>query len=217
MTGVRPLKDVFADLLGGDGGGRPDPGAALAAGGHPDLPPELVAEAVVSYADTAPVEVAEHLAPYVTQASGVPTVDPDSAAPEPDLRTLGDLLASAPTGPDVDLAEPPGYELDDLDPGTFAGIVPPLGQLDDPAALDFGGGASEPGAAGQPGALAPEPDGDVVEESRPDELAALPTDPDVGDAPPLELTLPRPERVDDDGAGDSAGLDHDDPAAGLDA
>ncbi len=38
-------------------------------------PPDLVAEAVVNYADTAPVEVAEHLAPFVTANSGVPALD----------------------------------------------------------------------------------------------------------------------------------------------
>ena len=41
-------------------GRRADPAEVLRASGHADLPDGLVAEAVVSYADTAPIEVAEH-------------------------------------------------------------------------------------------------------------------------------------------------------------
>src|ERR1044072_5836251 len=74
MTSGRPLHELLADLVGDAEAARAhgDPETYLAAGGHPDLPPDLVAEAVVSYADTAPVDVAEHLAPSVTNHSAVP-------------------------------------------------------------------------------------------------------------------------------------------------
>ncbi|GIF64811.1 hypothetical protein Ais01nite_28460 [Asanoa ishikariensis] len=91
---ARPLKDVFTDLVG-------DPSAnaaALAGAGH-DLPPDLVAEAVVSFAGSAPAEVAEHLAPFVTAHSGVPV---ESELEEP--AGWAELLATAPE---------PGTELDD--------------------------------------------------------------------------------------------------------
>jgi hypothetical protein len=246
MTGARPLKDVFADLLGGGDGARPDPEAALAAAGHPDLPPELVAEAVVSYADTAPVEVAEHLSPYVIAHSGVPTVeetvaDSGGEALVPDLATLGDLLADASAGPDVDLdgpdgpgvdvggldatvGDPPALSLDALDDlGGFAPAGPQAELLDDDpdvaalarpeAGLDFGGGAPDPTVAERAGASVQDPGDGAVDEDRPD-VAALPTEPDADDVPPADLSLPRPDDTDD--GTDPDGLD-DDPAAGLDA
>ncbi|MEV4618106.1 hypothetical protein AB0J74_05215 [Asanoa sp. NPDC049573] len=104
---ARPLKDVFSDLVG-----DPSAGAdALAAAGH-DLPADLVAEAVVSFAGTAPAEVAEHLAPFVTANSGVPA-ETDGTGTE-----WFDLLATAP---DPDAAE----DLDavfDAAPDAHAGI-----------------------------------------------------------------------------------------------
>src|SRR5690606_37616813 len=62
MDATRPLHDVFADLAGT---GHGEPAEVLRANGHGDLPDGLVAEAVVNYADTAPMEVAQHLAPFV--------------------------------------------------------------------------------------------------------------------------------------------------------
>ncbi len=85
MEQVRPLRDVFDDLAGGPGApGDPaaDPAAALDGAGHPDLPGDLVAEALVSYAATAPPQVAEQLGPFVTAHSGVPAVE-DGDPPEP--------------------------------------------------------------------------------------------------------------------------------------
>ena len=115
MDPARPLRDVFTDLTGDAGAGAAqDPAAALAASGHPDLPDTLVAEAIVSYADTAPPEVAEHLAPYVMANSAVPAADP--AASEPDPSSWLDLLASAP-----DVAE---FDLDSsLDDAALAGVA----------------------------------------------------------------------------------------------
>lgn len=100
MSSARPLHELLADLVGDPDAARAhgDPDAYLAANGHPDLPSELVAEAVVSYADTAPVEVAEHLAPYVTTHSTVPST-------EQPADNWFDLLTTAPTedtAPDLD-------------------------------------------------------------------------------------------------------------------
>jgi hypothetical protein len=120
MASVRPLRDLLADLVGEGGVRSGGPEAYLAEHGHPDLPPELMAEAVVSFADTAPPEVAEHLAPFVTAhtAGAEHTAD------------WFDLLTSSPTG----LAD---------DPDTLDGS-PDIGDDLDPdpgAELDFGAGA----------------------------------------------------------------------------
>src|SRR5690606_18249994 len=123
MDATRPLHDVFADLAGT---GHGEPAEVLRANGHGDLPDGLVAEAVVNYADTAPMEVAEHLAPFVRAHSPVPTTDPTLTAP-----TWLDALQTAPVVVD------PGTDLDagahGFDPG--ADDVAAL----DPAALDPAG------------------------------------------------------------------------------
>lgn len=200
MDATRPLHDVFADLAGtGDG----EPAEVLRANGHEDLPDGLVAEAVVNYADTAPMEVAEHLAPFVRAHSPVPSTDPSLAAP-----TWLDALRTAPAmvdpGTDLDAAtnafdlgadEAAGLDPTAFDPGTF-----------DPAAHDatadeaaFGQGDSGPayGPAAQPPA---------------DEAP-------IDDYPPVDATTPpgRPEEgldalgipSTDGGDGDDLG---DDPA-----
>ncbi|MEV6303146.1 hypothetical protein AB0M02_27300 [Actinoplanes sp. NPDC051861] len=118
MDSARPLRDVFADLTGsGSAGG--DPAELLRDQGHPGLPDDLVAEAVVSYADTAPAEVAEHLAPYVTAHSVAAT--PADAGPG-----WLDLLATAPAGPA---------------PEEFDDVVPASGDAAPGLDLDFGTGA----------------------------------------------------------------------------
>ena len=146
MAAARPLKDVFAELTGDDAA-RPD--AVLAASGHGDLPPDLVAEAVVNYADTAPVEVAEHLAPFVTANSGVPALDQAEGADD-----WSALLATAPTvetglDPDVDA------------PGT-AGRRRPRAD-DDPGRRPRR--RLRHGAAAEPGAEAPDVDADSLDEA----------------------------------------------------
>ncbi|RSM61669.1 hypothetical protein DMB66_24470 [Actinoplanes sp. ATCC 53533] len=151
MDSARPLRDVFADLTG-NGAAAGDPEALLRDQGHPGLPDHLVAEAVVSYAETAPAEVAEHLAPYVTAHSVVGAGEP--AGDEPPAGWL-DLLGTAPAGPgladepaDIDYLAPSPDELDDatdlgpdpgfgLDFGTGAELVP---------AVDAGAGPEGPGA-----------------------------------------------------------------------
>jgi hypothetical protein len=121
MTPARPLREVFAGLAGQPSA---DPGEVLAAHGHPDLPADLVAEAVVSYADTAPPEVAEHLAPFVTAHSAVPTGD------EP--ADWHDLLSTVPDVSEVDSPFEPDF-------GTGAEHLP----ADPVASLDFGAGAED--------------------------------------------------------------------------
>ncbi|GIF70569.1 hypothetical protein [Asanoa siamensis] len=133
---ARPLKDVLTDLVG-------DPSAtaeALAGAGH-DLPPDLVAEAVVSFAGSAPAEVAEHLAPFVTAHSGVP-VDAEPGEP----ADWAALLATAPgTEADLDDAAPVG---DDETPAT------------EPLELAFG--------AGDDHTAGPDPDPDLDLDGSPD-------------------------------------------------
>jgi hypothetical protein len=124
MESARPLRDVFAglgegadDLVGG-------PGGVLSASGHSNLPEPLVAEAVVSYADTAPHEVAEHLAPFVQAFSAVPLPAPDGA-PDPDwfglLATAPRVTDPAPAVLDTaygygDTGEHSNIEIDDHNP-----------------------------------------------------------------------------------------------------
>jgi hypothetical protein len=133
MAPARALHELLAGLTGDAARASGDREAYLADNGHPDLPPDLVAEAVVSYADTAPVEVAEHLAPYVTAHSAVPTGEP----PPEDWFTL---LSTSPTEPPQDLdpdptPDPEATLADDpgptLDFGTGAPTTPP-----DPSTMD---------------------------------------------------------------------------------
>lgn len=104
---ARPLRDVFSELVGSAdarGAHAADPAGFLAAHGHPALPADLVSEAIVSYADTAPAEVAEHLAPFVIAHSPVPVDEPDALDGLHGLNGVDGLglLASAPTGPAAD-------------------------------------------------------------------------------------------------------------------
>jgi hypothetical protein len=126
MEPARPLREVFAELAGT--GSTGDPGGLLR-----DLPDELVAEAVVSYAETAPVEIAEHLASFVSAHSAVGSEEP---APEGWL----DLLATAPVEP----AEEPELEFGagaasgttpDIDDAEVTGIDE-IADLDEPGDLE---------------------------------------------------------------------------------
>jgi hypothetical protein len=138
MAAARPLKDVFAELTGDDAARAEE---VLAASGHGDLPPDLVAEAVVNYADTAPVEIAEHLAPFVTANSAVPTLDEVDGDAD-----WSALLATAPAvGADLDAdlvpdVDAPGATDDDA-PGTDDASVDDVDfGVDD---VDFGVGAED--------------------------------------------------------------------------
>jgi hypothetical protein len=142
MESVHPLRELFDHLatrvtdvgdgtggMGGmdgmDGGGPLDPRAALDAAGHGGLPAELVAEALVNYAATAPAEVAESLAPFVIAHSGVPAEDgdPTDAVEPPSVADGFALLTGvAPAvGPDpIEGLGPDTSALDGLSPDGLA-------------------------------------------------------------------------------------------------
>ena len=65
MSAARPLRDVFDELASGGAAatGPADLRQVMAASGYDDLPDALLAEAIVNYADSAPLPVAEQLAP----------------------------------------------------------------------------------------------------------------------------------------------------------
>jgi hypothetical protein len=213
MAAARPLKDVFAELTGDDAA-RAD--EVLAASGHGDLPPGLVAEAVVNYADTAPVEVAEHLAPFVTANSAVPTLDEVDGDADWSV-----LLATAPAveadldadlAPDVDA---PGATDDvapgtDDAPGTGASGTDASGtddaSVDD---VDFGVGAEDASAL-DVAAGTDLPDGDASLDDAPVEHGPAAPD-DVYDevGAPIDLSdLSDVDSADDDGGDvDPADLD----------
>lgn len=162
MDAARPLRDVFADLASDDAARqtyRADPDGFLAANGHGDLPADLVAEAVVSYADLAPLETAEHLAPVVMAHSAVP-FDGADGIPE-DLHGLGasddvtvatpdplaalDLLATAPApadqGETAGIGDEDAAELADVDATEPAYATEPA----DTTELDDRFGEGDPG------------------------------------------------------------------------
>jgi hypothetical protein len=124
MAEVRPLRELLADLVGDPSARAGGPSAYLAEHGHADLPADLVAEAVVSYADTAPPEVAEQLAPFVTAH----TAGDEEPADWFDLLTS----ASADLPDDLDALDsaPAPWTGDDFD-------------ADPGPVLDFGTGATD--------------------------------------------------------------------------
>jgi hypothetical protein len=139
MAPARSLRDLLVQLTGGASGAEPaaaDPAGAL---GAYRLPDDLVAEAVVNYADSAPIEVAEHLAPLVTAHSGIPGAAGEAEEAE-EAAAPGDwfaLLATAPATEDVGAADTAG------DLAAAAGTGDPF-DLD----IDFGAGADLGGPAG---------------------------------------------------------------------
>lgn len=190
MESARPLYEVFADLTGA-GSADGDPRELLDAQGHAGLPDELVAEAVVNFADTAPVEVAEHLAPFVTAHSAV-GADETAAADETagDERWL-DLLVTAPTGDGADA-------LDDVAPDEHAGLDADPGlDLD----VDFGAGAgTDVGAALDTPADAELSAGETAT-----------TDDSVDDLDPSDLDETAADDLDDLGGDAADDLDDDEP------
>ena len=146
---ARSLHEVFQSLAG-----DPDPDAVLAAAGHAGLPADLLTEAIVSFADTAPPEVAEHLTPVLLGASA-------------DAGLGLELLTSAPqvTWEDdvVEAAEEPAW----------AGEGPSLEEL------DFGAGGDDLDALDAPDDDVPgEPVDDVPDVEVPEvaEAGDLPDD-----------------------------------------
>lgn len=116
MEPAPSLREVFAALAGGSA----NPAEALNAAGYGDLPGELVAEAIVNFADAAPVEVADHLSGFVKAHSPVPQSDPqnDEAATHAfDTHDGLSLLASAPADVEVPDGDPRGDPFGDEAPG----------------------------------------------------------------------------------------------------
>ncbi|WFE22151.1 hypothetical protein O7621_01910 [Solwaraspora sp. WMMD937] len=151
MAPARSLHEIFAGLPG-DAAAHSDVAAVLDANGYADLSPELLAQAVVSFADTAPAEVAEHLAPFVTAHS---QVGGDGTVPD-DLASPLDLLATAPA-PAFDAPTPddPAFDRLDLDGPGFDAVPPDGPGFDDPAGFDTPGfdtpaGFDDPGFAAGP-------------------------------------------------------------------
>jgi hypothetical protein len=139
MDSARPLREVFADLTGA-GNAAGDAGDArelLGGQGHAGLPDELVAEAVVNFADTVPIEVAEHLAPFVTSHSAVGADEIAGVDETVGDESWLDLLVTAPTDADAD-------ELDDVAPLDESDADGATGPDTDSAFdldVDFGAGA----------------------------------------------------------------------------
>ena len=142
MDATRPLRDVFTELAGDDDARGSDPGEVLRASGHGDLPDGLVAEAVVSYADTAPIEVAEHLAPFVMANSPVPLAHAD--ADTADIESVGwlETLSTAAVPADID----PGDILDHRDLGWAEAPRSVDGDPSDGTTEDLGFGHGDVGA-----------------------------------------------------------------------
>lgn len=153
MPPARPLHDILTEVAGADAA---DPAAALRAGGHGDLPEGLVAEAIVSYADTATVEVAEHLAPFVQGHSTVPSEDPaDPPGLEQGLALLASAPAPVPAGTAPESA-PPAVDGDaDADYGSGAARDPE--GPGDPLDLAFGEGGTGGGTEAPAGEAGPVP------------------------------------------------------------
>lgn len=149
MEPVRSLRELFSALSGGPSGAESDPAAMLAAEGHGDLPGPLMAEAIVNYADTAPVEVAEHLSGYVMAHSAVPGVDPGPETVEDGGAADGlALLSSAPdpvpAGEDHDATIPDAAP--EVAPDLHLAGAPQEVTHDTAADLDFGHGHDQAGA-----------------------------------------------------------------------
>ncbi len=161
----RPLHAVFTELLKDEAARQAyaaDPAGFLDSAGHADLPDELVAEAVISFADTAPPAVAEHLAPFVMAHGPVDESDTDPI----ELDGLA-LLATAPGQPgdedmDADFTPPAaepatavnadtGWPIDDLDFGAGSERAPA-----EAPATDFDEELTEiPAEGSEPGVPAP--------------------------------------------------------------
>jgi len=197
MAAARPLREVFTDLTGDEEARRAhaaDPDGFLAAHGHPDLPSELVAEAVVSYADTAPPEVAQHLAPFVIEHSSVPLEAGTGAAPA-ETENWFELIASAPAAEEIGDAP-------DLDSELLGEAPLDLDEPADQPGLDFDFGR---GAAAGAGIAA-------VAVGEHDEYAGTAPAPDAPGPDPLAADAVRDRSYLDAGTGLGTGLDD----AGLD-
>lgn len=97
-----------------------DPATVLEQHGMGDLPPDALSSALLHFAERAPLDVADTLAPVVTRFSPVP-FEPDDLPPSPVDGVIGqggDVFAALA---EVDLTAPPdlGGHLGDSDPRDF--------------------------------------------------------------------------------------------------
>ncbi|MGF1648105.1 MAG: hypothetical protein ACFCVF_14445 [Kineosporiaceae bacterium] len=128
MDEARPLRDVFDELASRAPDSGSDAQTSLQASGHGDLSPDLMAEALVGYASTAPLPVAEALSQLLGDwIDGEPATDP--------LATLEALASAAGTGDTgssgLDVRE---HDLDTVLPRPETGQLVPDG--DPTATLD---------------------------------------------------------------------------------
>lgn len=112
------IRDAIDQLLTGEtplGGGAADPASVMAEHGYETVPTELFGTALVHFADTAPLEQADALAPVVTRVGPIPLEESD--LPE----SYGELDLDAIEGDDAFalfseaapvVAESPADELD---------------------------------------------------------------------------------------------------------
>jgi hypothetical protein len=192
MEPARPLREVFADLIQDEGARNAytaDPDGFLGAYGHADLSVGQVSEAIVSFADTAPPAVAEHLAPFV-MAHSVVVIDAAETSTDPGVGL--DLLAAAPNALDV------GDVAADLDDEVSVEMVEARGSAYTPEPtvdLGFGRGAEQAPPVGRD-----EPDGTSPPvEAMPDADATV-DDPQPTDEWLMDrLDLPSPDEYDVDG------------------
>ncbi|MBA0125021.1 hypothetical protein H0B56_05650 [Haloechinothrix sp. YIM 98757] len=190
MEPVRPLRDVFDELIEADPAER-DVAALLRESGYSDLPDDVLSEAIVSYAETAPVEVAEHLAPFVTAHATPGSGDAAGTRPAPEHGL--DLLASMPAPEQID-DTPATDPVPDIAFGTGSDDT----GIDD---LDFGAGDPASGVTTSAEATS----GDTVEPGTP-AGSATPGEPALEDAGPADDSAIIP--FDDaPGTGSSAGED----------
>lgn len=160
MAPARSLYEIFAGLTGT--AAAHEAGDVLHHGGHADLPAPLLGEALVSYADTAPIEVAEHMAPFVTAHTGF-AADAEAADPAAAL----DQLAAAPPlsiGPDEQWQEAiaptaggaePTVDPGEAEPGLDAAFGSGGAPADLPGTIDpMPAATPEPTPADQPAELA---------------------------------------------------------------
>jgi hypothetical protein len=192
MEPARPLRDVFADLVSDDDVRRAhaaDPDGFLQAHGHAELPGSLLSEAIVNYADTAPAEVAEHLAPFVMANSPVPVDDP---AGDMDPADGLNLLATAPV--ELTFDELPDDLSDEVGFGGSGNDTDPDGDdVDDPFDLDFGHGVAadltDAHVAGDGGTADMHDPDDVAGPTHAVPVDVLPTGPEPGADQPHDAGL----------------------------
>lgn len=95
MNDAGPLRGIFDRVVAGEA-------SSADLGPYADLDPALLGDALVAYADTAPVEVAEHLEPFVTAATAGEPVDPGTG-----LDLLAEAWTEAEAGPEAEPAVEP--------------------------------------------------------------------------------------------------------------